>query len=368
MKIAFIGQKGIPAQTGGVEKQVEELLVHLAARGHEVYAYARRGYASDLKEYKGVNIISLPFVKGKNFEAISHTLLAVLDVWFRKVDIIHFQSIGPASMLWLVKLLKPKTPVVFTFHCQDYYHKKWGRFARWYLRLGESVGCRYADQTLVTSQELTAYAAARYDRQAQYMPSGINEPGLSEVRDIRRWGLEKGSYVLSASRLVRHKGIHYLIEAFKTLKTDKQLVIAGDSAYTDDYVQELHALAAGDNRIIFVGNQNGSLLDELYANAYLFVQPSEYEGLSMGLLEAMSFSLPCLASDIPANVEGLGGLGLTFRNKDVADFNDKLQYALDNPEIMAAQGQALATRTKEEYNWEKIVDQTLAVYEKLLNK
>lgn len=368
MKIAFIGQKGIPAQTGGVEKQVEELLVHLAARGHEVYAYARRGYAPGLKEYKGVKIISLPFVKGKNFEAITHTFLAVMDVCFRKVDVIHFQSIGPASLLWFVKLLKPKTPVVFTFHCQDYYHKKWGRLARWYLHLGESIGCRLADQTFVTSKELTAYAEARYDQHPQYMPSGINPPSLPEVRDIRRWGLDRGSYILSASRLVRHKGIHYLITAFKDLKTDKKLVIAGDSAYTDDYVQELHALAASDERIVFVGNQSGTLLNELYANAYLFVQPSDYEGLSMGLLEAMSFALPCLASDIPANREALGGLGLTFNNRDTVDLNRQLQYALDNSDKMLEQGRALRLRTSQEYNWEKIVDQTLAVYNKLLKK
>ncbi|HPY99605.1 MAG TPA: glycosyltransferase family 4 protein [bacterium] len=368
MKIAFIGQKGIPAQTGGVEKQVEELLIHLAARGHDIYAYARRGYAQEISEYKGVKIIPLPFIKGKNFEAISNTFLAVLHSAFRRFDIIHFQSIGPASLLWLAKLLNPRTPIVFTFHCQDYYHKKWGLFARWYLRLGEKIGCRLADQTLVTSQELTIYALARYDKGAVYVPSGINPPTLPEVREIRRWGLEKDNYIFIASRLIRHKGIHYVIKAFKNLKTDKKLVIAGEGAYTDDYVKELKELAGDDKRIIFVGNQGGALLSELYANAYMFIQSSEYEGLSMGLLEAMSYGLPCLASDIPANLEAMNGLGLSFRNKDVSDLSHKLQYALDNQEIVKAQGQALRERTRQEYNWEKIVDQTIAIYNRLLAK
>ena len=368
MKIAFIGQKGIPARNGGVEKQVEELLVHLAARGHEVYAYARRGYVPGLKEYKGVKIIALPFIKGKNFEAFSHTFLSVIDVCFRKVDIIHFQSIGPASLIWLIKLLKPHTPVVFTFHCQDYYHKKWGLFARWYLHFGESIGCRLADQTLVTSQELTAYAAARYDCQPQYIPSGINQPSLPAVREIRRWGLEKNSYILSASRLVRHKGIHYLIQAFKDLPTDKQLVIAGEGAYTDDYVQELQTLAAEERRIVFTGNQSGTLLSELFANAYLFVQPSEYEGLSMGLLEAMSYGRPCLASDIPANREALGGLGFTFKNRDVDDLSRQLNYILTNPNACAVQGEALRVRARQEYNWDKVVTQIIGVYNRLIAK
>lgn len=368
MKIAFIGQKGIPAHTGGVERQVEELLIHLAARGHHVYAYARRGYVPEISEYKGVKIISLPFIKGKNFEAISSTFFAVLHSACRRFDIIHFQSIGPASLLWLVKLLHPRTPIVFTFHCQDYYHKKWGLFARWYLRFGEKIGCRLADQTLVTSQELTTYALARYDRGAVYMPSGVNSPSLFEVREIRRWGLEKDNYIFIASRLVRHKGLHYVIEAFKGLQTDKKLVIAGEGAYTDDYVGELKELAGDDKRIVFVGNQSGALLSELYANAYMFIQSSEYEGLSMSLLEAMSFGLPCLASDIPANLEAMDGLGLSFKNKDVSDLSNKLQYALDNKEIVKAQGRALQERTRQEYNWEKIVNQTIAVYERLLAK
>jgi glycosyltransferase involved in cell wall biosynthesis len=368
MKIAFIGQKGIPAQTGGVERQVEELLVHLAARQHDIYAYARRGYADNLKEYKGVKIITLPFIRGKNFEAISHTLLSILHSAFRRFDIIHFQSIGPASLLWLAKLLHPRTPIVFTFHCQDYYHKKWGFFARWYLRIGENIGCRLADQTLVTSRELTAYTAARYDHSPLYLPSGINLAVVSEAKEISKWDLEKDNYIFAASRLVRHKGLHYLIEAYKTLNSDKKLVIAGDGAYTDDYVKELKNLLGDNKNIILVGNQKGSVLSELYANAYLFVQPSEYEGLSMGLLEAMSYGLPCLVSDIPSNLEATNGLSLSFKNKDVDDLGRKLQYACNHSEKLKSQGLDLQKRTRQEYNWNKIVDDTLAVYKSLLSK
>lgn len=370
MKIAFIGQKGIPAQTGGVEKQVEELLVHLVERGHDVYAYARAGYAPKMKEYKGVKLISLPFIKGKNFEAISHTFLSVIHLAFHKFDIIHFQSIGPASLLWLVKILKPRTPIVFTFHCQDYYHKKWGFFAKLYLRLGEKIGCNLADQTLVTSKELTTYTLNRYDKGARYMASGINEPTIVEAKEIKdKWNLDKNSYILLASRLVRHKGIHYFIEAFKRIKTDKKLVIAGGSAYTDDYINELHELARGDDRIIFTGSQSGSILQELYSNAYIFGQPSEYEGLSMGLLEAMSYALPCFASDIPANLEALGGLGYTFKNRNVDDLYNKLSEVLAmSSEDLNQTGKALQKRTREEYDWNNIVDDTLALYQKLKDR
>lgn len=368
MKIAFIGQKGIPAKTGGVEKHVEEFLLHLAARQQTIYAYVRRGYAGDLKEYKGIKLVALPFIKGKNVEAISHTLFSILHSAFYKFDIIHFQSIGPASLLWLAKLLHPRTPIVFTFHCQDYYHKKWGFLARWYLKIGEITGCRLSDQTLTISHALTSYSNEHYHNSPIYMPSGIIQSPILPVNQIRQWGLDKDNYIFAASRLIRHKGLHYLIKAYKELNLDKKLVIAGDSAYTDDYVKELKDLAAGDDNIVFVGHQGGSVLSELYANSYLFVQPSEYEGLSMGLLEAMSYGLPCLASDIPANLEAMNNLGLIFKDKDVDDLRDKLEYACQNKEELKKQGLALQKRTQEEYNWNKIADSVLDIYRNLLNK
>ncbi len=368
MKIVYIGQKGIPAISGGVEKQVEELLVHLANRGHDIIAYARRNYAPGLKKYKGIKIITLPFLKGKYFEAISHTLFSILHVWFKKVDIIHVQSIGPASLIWLLKILKPKTPIVFTFHCQDYNHQKWGIFSRQFLKFGEKLGCRLASQTLVSSKELTKYTNKKYNKSALYIPSGINPSKNHPANEIKKWGLEKDNYILSASRLVRHKGIQYLIEAFKQIKTDKKLIIAGDSAYTDDYVKELHDLARGDSRIIFTGNQSGDTLLELYSNAYLFVQPSEYEGLSMGLLEAMSFGLPCLVSNIPSNLEALNNLGFNFENKNIPDLKDKLEHALNNSELIKQEGLKLKERTLREYSWPSIVDQIIGVYRRLIMK
>lgn len=369
MKIVFIGQKGIPAINGGVEKQVEELVVHLANSGHDITVYSRRDYTPGLKEYKGVKIVSLPFIKGKYFEAISHTLFSIIHVFFKKVDIIHVQSIGPASLIWLLKILKPKTPIVFTFHCQDYNHKKWGKFARWFLLFGEKIGCKLADQTLTTSKELTQYTNDKYKNSAIYMPAGIN-PSKDHLtaNQIKSWGLEKDNYILSASRLVRHKGIHYLIDAFKKTETDKKLVIAGEGSYTDDYVQELHDLAKNDKRIIFTGNLQGDALSKLYNNAYLFVQASEYEGLSMALVEAMSYSLFCLVSDIPSNLEALGGLGLSFKDKNIDDLKDKLEYCFANPKLVKIGGNKLKERVLQEYHWPTIVKQTIEIYQNLLDK
>jgi glycosyltransferase involved in cell wall biosynthesis len=367
MKIAFIGQKGIPTQTGGVERQVEDLAVNLVKEGHEVFVYARSTYNTEnLKEYKGVKIITVPSIPSKNLDAISATFFACLDLVRRKYDIIHFQSIGPASLLPLAKILKPRTPIVFTFHCQDYYQRKWGAFARAFLKLGEQLGNSFANRTIVTSLGLTAYAKNAYHKNPIYIPSSAKINELTAANEIKKWGLEKENYIAYIGRLVRHKGVHYLIQAYKELKTDKKLVIVGDGSYTDDYVKELHDLAEGDTNIIFTGNQNDLVLKELFSNAAVFVQPSESEGLSFALLEGMAYSRPCLVSDIEPNYEALADTGVYFKNTDYADLRDKLQYLLNDPQAAKNLGQAAFERVKKEYNADDISKQTIDLYQSML--
>jgi glycosyltransferase involved in cell wall biosynthesis len=361
MKIAFIGQKGIPAKNGGVERYVESLATNLADLGQEVLVYNRRDYA-DKNVYKNIELVSLPALRSKHLEAISHTFLACLDVIRRPVDIIHFQSIGPASLIWLVKIFKPKTPIIFTFHCQDYYHQKWGFFARLYLRLGEKIGCALADQIITISKELTEYVIREYRRTPIYIPNGADLRDKVEAQEIKKWGLSDGNYITYIGRLVRHKGVHYLINAYRQITTDKKLVIVGDGAYTDDYVKELRQAATDNKNIVFTGNQSGRALAELYSNAYLFVQPSESEGLSIALLEAMGYKTACLASDIRANLEALGSAGLTFINTNTDDLRDKIKLTLSDPSLVAAKAAAGYERVKSYFNWSDITRRVLEVY------
>ncbi len=369
MKIAFIGQKGAPTRNGGVERYAENLAANLVAQGHEVLLYSRKYYCQGIREYKGIRIITVPSLNTKSLEAITHTFFACLDVSFRKVDIINVQSIGPASLIWLLKILNPLTPVVFTFHCQDYYQKKWGAFARWYLRLGEKMGCSLADRIITISKDLTAYVERTYHKTATYIPNGTQiASGPLASPDIRRWGLERNNYISYIGRLIPHKNVHHLISAFKKVKTDKRLVIVGASSYTDNYVQKLNRLAEGDERIIFVGNQEGLILKALFSNSYLFVQPSEYEGLSVALLEAMGWGLACLVSDIPQNLEAIQDAGLSFQVNDTDDLAKKLQYLLDNPEETARLGSLAIKRARNEYNWQGISEQVARVYKDLINE
>jgi len=371
MKIYFIGQKGIPAISGGVERHVEELATRLAQEGHEVFVYCRNYFTpKDLAEYKGVKLIHLPSIKTKHLDAITHTLLASFDVLFRDADIIHYHAIGPSSLLWIPKLLKRSAKVISTFHSDDRKHKKWGALAKKFLGIGAYISVKWSDKCIAISQHQTLVNCQEFGGEPEYIPNGVPQAEkLPANRIIQRWGLVGNDYILAVSRLIRHKGLHYLIKAYATLKnTDKKLVIVGDAYFTDDYAKYLRDLAGDNKNIIFTGNQTGAVLAELYSNAYLFAQPSEAEGLSIALLEAMSYGKAVLVSDIAPNREAVADLGLTFTSKSVTDLAQKLQYLLNHPEVAAEMGDKLQYRAEIEYNWEAIVKKTLDVYKSVLSE
>lgn len=367
MKIAFIGQKGIPGKSGGIEKHVENLSVGLVKRGHEVIVFSRSHYTPATEvSYKGVTLVNLPSVATKNLDAISHTFFAIIYLLRRDVDIIHFHGIGPSSLIWLAKLLKPKTKVMATFHCQDYFHKKWGSFAKMYLKFGERVACTISDMVITVSLTLQKYVDDTYKRSSVYIPNGVLPSVYEPVDEIQQWGLEKGNYILAVSRLIPHKGIELLLRSFATTPTDKKLVVVGGGAFTDDYVQKLNLLAADDSRVIMVGEQRGKVLRELFSNALFFVQPSESEGLSIALLEAMSYGKTALISDIPENKEAIGDHGFSFKNKNQEDLSQKISLLVSSEEILSIKGMAAQKRTIDFYNWEEIIKNTEDLYENVL--
>lgn len=366
MKIYIIGQKGLPAHGGGVETHVENLAIQLAKAGHEVFAYTRRNYTSkNFIEFMGVKLISLPSISTKNLDAISHTFLSVLDFIFRrKANVIHFHSIGPASLMWLVKIFRPRVKIVFTFHSQCYLNSKWGKFAKFYLSLGERIGCKLADEVIVVSKSLKQYVEETYKRQANYIPNGVNIKGNLESKEIKeKWNLEKDSYILSVSRLVKRKGLEYLISAYKELGTEKKLVIVGDG----DFASELKELAKDNSNIIFTGSQTDTTLQELYSNAFLFIQASEAEGLSISLLEAASYQSPVLVSDIDANLEVMGDDSFRFESKNTADLKEKLNIYLNNANIrenVDININKVYNKILSEYNWDNIIQETIHLYNK----
>ena len=372
MKIAFIGQKGIPAKFGGVERHVEELAARMAKEGHQVFAYVRNNYTDkNLRKHRGVNLIHLPSIPTKHLDAISHTFLATIHSLFQDYDVIHYQAIGPSSLSWIIKLLKRETVLVSTFHCQDYYHQKWGWLARKYLRFSERLACEIPDKVIAVGETLCQRAAKKYEVSAELIPNGSKANVNFGNEALIKWNLKDKKYILFVGRLIKHKGVHYLIEAFKQMEdTNKvannfKLVVVGGGFYTDDYVKYLKTISENRDNIIFTGNQTGKILSQLFSHAYLFVQPSESEGMSIALLEAMGYGIAPLVSDIKENLEAVGKAGFSFEAKNINDLKNKLAYLLNRESEVEIMGKKARKRAEEKFSWESIVKKTIQVYRDL---
>ncbi len=371
MKIAMIGHKRIPSREGGVEIVVQELSTRLAAKGHDVCVYNRGGhhvsgseydYSEKLHEYQGVRIKTVLTINKKGLAAMTSSMFATIRTLFGHYDVIHYHAEGPCAMLWLPHLFGIRT--VATIHGLDWQRAKWGGFAVKYLKLGEKTAAKYADEVVVLSENVRRYFKDTYGRKTAFIPNGVSEPQIREADVIRKkWGLKKDSYILFLGRIVPEKGIHYLIDVYRTLETDKRLVIAGGASDTDTYMAGLKAKATGEDRILFTGFVQGEPLEELYANAYLYVLPSDLEGMPLSLLEAMSYGNCCLVSDIPECAEVVEDQAATFRKGDVADLRDKLAELIRNPDTVQAYKKNAATFVCGKYSWDTVVSETLALYQ-----
>lgn len=356
MKIAMIGQKGIPAKSGGVEKHVEEISTRLVRQGYDVTVYCRSTYIDkNMNEYKGVKIKVIKTIDNKNLDAIVYTYRALKDALSNNFDVIHFHAIGPASLAFIPALKGKK--VVVTVHGLDWQRGKWGRFAKLYLKFGEHITGKYATKIITVSKGLREYFIKKYKRKeedVEFIPNGVEINELQEPNLIKRYGLDKGNYILFLARLVPEKGAHYLIQAYNQIKTDKKLVIAGGSSYTDGYVEKLIELANNNKNIIFTGNVQGKLKAELYSNCYVYVLPSDIEGMPLTLLEAMSYDVPCLTSNIRENLDVIqnGKYGFSFNMGDIQDLESKLKDLFSKKIIYNTHSPK--TLVENEYNWDNI--------------
>jgi len=371
MKIAMIGQKGIPAKAGGIERHVEELSVELTRRGHDVLVYCRSWYAWPVQNHRGVTCVKTPTIATKHLDAIVHTFTSILSAVRKNVDIIHIHGVGPALLAWLPKLLRPKIKVIVTFHCIDRHHQKWNWFARFMLSIGERIACFAPDATIAVSKTLEAYCRMNYSINTKYIPNGTQVPIVeSDKTHLARFQLEPQKYLMFCARLVKHKGAHVFVEAWKKAKalrpdlTDHmKIAIVGGSAFTDDYVKSLTKLANNEPSIVLTGTQIGETLHTLFSNSYAVVHPSESEGLPIAVLEAMSYGKCVLSSDIPENMELTKDHGLTFHVGDVQDLTQKIIMMLEAPEHVAAVGNEARLHVAKHYDWKDIAETTEYLYE-----
>ena len=375
MKIAMLGHKRIPSREGGVEIVVEELATRMVEKKNEVVGYNRKGKnvqdknadkdKKKLKEYKGVKIKTIPTINKKGIDALLYSFFASIAVLFGKYDVIHYHAEGPCAMLWIPKIFRKR--IIVTIHGLDWQRSKWGGFATKYIKFGEKMAVKYADKIIVLSKGVQKYFKDTYNRDTIFIPNGVNKPTIRKSNIIKeKYNLEKDDYILFLARIVPEKGLHYLIEAFKQIDTDKKLVIAGGASHTNEYLEKIKEMVKDDKRIIMTGFVQGDELEELYSNCYLYCLPSDIEGMPLSLLEAMSYGNKCLVSDIEENAQVVEDKAIIFKKGNVQDLKEKLEEILKSKTI-SEEKEKISDYILKKYNWNDVTDKTIEIYKKAVD-
>jgi glycosyltransferase involved in cell wall biosynthesis len=362
MKVAMIGQKGIPATYGGIERHVDEIARRLVPMGIDVDVFCRLYYTPAGASYHGVKLLRRPSIHTKHLDAITHVTWATLESMLRHYDIVHFHALGPALLAGLPRLSGAKT--VVTVHGLDWQREKWGRFARWFLRQCEGPAAHFPDRTIVVSKTLRQHFESHHRRDAVFIPNGTNLPVVRPPKKLASLGLTPGKYVLFVGRLVPEKGVHFLCEAFSRIDTDMKLALVGGLSFSQGYVDVLKKFES--DRIRLLDYVFGESLDELWSNAYCVVQPSTMEGLSIALLEALSYGRCVLISDIPENMEVAEECALSFRSKDVDDLREKLEHLIRSPDVVRSYGDRARQHILKHYSWDNVAESTAQLYRELV--
>jgi glycosyltransferase involved in cell wall biosynthesis len=352
LRIFMIGQKGVPATYGGIERHVEEIGARLAARGHEVTVYCRPHYSRRGGMYRGMRLLHRPSVNTKHLDTLTHTLACTIDVIFRRAHIVHYHALGPSPFSIFPRFRGIST--IVTVHGLDWEREKWGALAAYILERCEYPAIHFPNATIAVSRTLQEYFTTKYMIQPRFIPNGTPEAVVRPPGRIREWGLGENGYVLFVGRLTPEKGCHFLLEAWSRIESDLRLVVAGGTSFTDDYVASLEALK--DDRVLMTGYVYGDVLAELWTNALFVVLPSTMEGLSIALLEAVSYGKCVLVSDIPENVEVTGEYAPRFESRNVDDLETKMRQLLESPELIAKYASLTRERIARRYAWDTIVD------------
>ncbi len=364
MKIFVTGTRGVPTIPGGVERHCEKLYPIIAAQGHEVMLSRRSCYVDQpLTEWQGVSLVDIFAPRQKSIEAIVHTALSLILARRWGAHVLHVHAIGPALVVPLARILGMK--VVVTNHGPDYDRQKWSSMAKRVLRLGEYLGCKYANEVIVVSEHIRRIVSERCGRDSNLIYNGVPVPVISTATTyLQSLGITPGRYLLAVARLVPEKGLHDLFDAFELMEGELKLVIAGDADHEDKYSAGLKQRASHNPNIIMPGYVTGDDLSQLFSHARVFVLPSYHEGLPITLLEALSYGLTVVISNIPANTEIQLNDESYFETGNVQALANCLKRAV-RCEVNSIHKERIRHMVAEKYNWEYIANQTLDVYRKL---
>lgn len=366
MKVLVFGLRGFPGVAGGVESHCQHLYPELEKLGVCVEVIVRSTHQQPRfsKTWQGVQFRTLWAPKSRTLEAFVHSLISVLYAAVTRPDVLHIHSIGPAIFTPIARLFLIK--VLVTYHASDYEQKKWGRFGRSILRIGERFAMRFAHEVISVSHHGARGLKRLYGRDVTVIPNGVEPIEQVDSGDVHReLDLQPKKYVLHVGRSIPDKRQDDLIRAFRRAELPGwKLVLVGDLSGDDEYSTRVRTLAADDPRVVLAGYRDGSALSSLLSNAGCFVLPSSYEGLPVALLEALSAGIPVLASDIDANHEIELPESCYFPVGDIETLANKMPTAAREYEKPVVE--ALKRRVEAEFSWPDIAARTFSLYQRMI--
>ena len=366
MKIAILGTRGIPANYGGFETFAEELSVRLAARGHDVTVYCRESnYDEDLPEYKGVKRVTLGSIHTKHLDTLSATFFSTVHYSLRGGDIAYYCNSANAVFTWMPRLRGAK--VMLNTDGLEWERAKWGWAGKTWYKWSERVATWFPHLLVSDSRVIQDYYKTKFHTESAFVAYGADIVERGTGRELSPpLGVEPKKYFLYVSRLEPENNPHMVVEAFEKVDTDMKLLMVGSAPFAAEYIAKMKATK--DDRIIFPGALYGDVYAALRANAYVYINAMEVGGTHPAILEAMGAGNCVLVSDIAYNTEAVADAGVNFKNKDVNDLREKMQWLADNPDEVARYRGRAVERIRQEYNWEKVVDEYEEIFTKLLNK
>ena len=356
LSIAMIGTRGVPARYGGFETAVEEVGRRLAARGHEVRVYCRNGNSEVRREHAGMTLVTLPAVRHRALETLSHTGLSVMHLVTRRTDVAFVFNAANAPFLPAVRAAR--IPVATHVDGLEWKRTKWSARGRGYYRWAEGAAVRRSDALIADARGIADYYTQEFAAETRLIAYGapIVDAGSHRLAEL---GLEPGGFHVAVARFEPENHVHVVVEGYVRSGARLPLVVVGSAPYTDAYTRQVRAAAGDDPRVRFLGGVwDQDLLDQLYGNAATYLHGHSVGGTNPSLLRAIGAGTATVAFDVSFNREVLGDAGWYFC--DPAGVADAIEAAEGAPHEVERRATAARSRARD-YSWDDVADR----YERL---
>src|SRR3954451_485012 len=346
-RLAILGTRGIPANYGGFETFAEQLALRFVGDGVPVTVYGRSHFATAGKEWRGIQLVTLPTITSKYLDTVVHTVLSAIHL---------VATGGPRDVLLCNAANAPVVPflrlcgrrVVLNVDGLEWRRGKWGVLGRSWYRMGEWLSVRFASVLVTDAEEVRTYYRVRHDTDAVMVPYGAEQLDRGAAPMPLEAAIQPDSFVLYVSRWERENNPLLVAGAHAATASGLGLVLLGSAVYDPELERAVHAAARAD--AILPGALYGNAYRGLLSNARCYVHATEVGGTHPALVEAMGAGNLCLVLDTPENREVAGPAAWFFADEAELAALIRKAAALEGDELAGLRRQAREL-AEERYSW-----------------